>query len=183
MRMFFRLITVGVFVLASLGAADAQAPAGDKDDQFVVTGCVTRAADVRTASPHGPFVWSRGDLYLSSPTLKLKPSETGRPVGTAGTELLTFYWIEDEDDFAKYAGQQVEVVGELSNQLQKGEVEIERHDNVIEVEFDVNGREATAHIPTPWLGPAAGDKEFEFDVVVRTVDVEKVTVMGACASR
>lgn len=38
-------------------------------------------------------------------------------------------------------------------------------------------------IARAWLGPATGSKDAEFDVAVRTVDVEKVTVLGSCASR
>jgi len=159
----------------------AQERAGDKDDQIVVTGCVTRAADVRTISPHGPFVWSKGDFYLASPVVKGKPSGTGTAVGTTGTNRLLFYWIDDDDDFARYDRHQVEVVGELSDELEKGEVEVKHRDNAVEIEFDVRNREALARIPVSWFGTRLRDNEF--DVAVRAVDVEKVTVLGACAGR
>ena len=45
---------------------------------------VNRADGVRTAGPHSMMVWSKGDVYLSSPSASIKPSETARPVGTAG---------------------------------------------------------------------------------------------------
>lgn len=166
--------------------AAAQTPAGDTDDQFVVTGCVTPSRDVRIGTgPHSLFVWSRGDVYLASPSTNFKPSETARPVGTSGAFIPVFYWIDDENDFAKYAGQRVEIVGELGQELKKGEIEI-RHDNgSTELEFEVGGREAKARVPRAWFGPALreGSQEFEADVMVRTVDVEKVTVLGPCPTR
>ena len=114
-----------ILTLAASSASAQTRPAGDKDDQFVITGCVMRAKDARTAEPHSMMVWSKGDVYLSSPATRVKPSETARPVGTAGAPGTVFYWLDDEDDFAKYAGQRVEIVGELSDEIDHGEIEIE----------------------------------------------------------
>ena len=160
----------------------AQAPAGDKDDQFVARGCVMKTTDIRADVPQSLFLWSRGDVYLAYPDTRFRPTETGRPVGTSGTLTPVFYWIDDENDFAKYAGQRVEIVGELSDDLAKGEIEIEPKDGFTEIEFDVKGRSATARVPSDWLGPSRGAQDAEFDVVVRTVDVEKVTPLGACTA-
>lgn len=165
-------------------AADAQTRgAGDRDDQFVVTGCVTPTADFRSAGPQTLFVWSRGDVYLAFPDVRVKPSETARPVGTTGVLMPVFYWIDDENDFAEHVGQHVEIVGELSDELREGEIEIEHEGDFAEIKFDAGRREATARIPTAWFGPATRGRDIERDVVVRTVDVEKVTVLGACKAR
>ena len=110
-------------ILSQLPApARAQAPAGDRDDQFVVTGCVTAATDVRMSGPQSMFVWSRGDVYLASPRVGLRPSETAVAVGTTGRLMPIFYWIDDENDFAKHVGQRVEIFGELSGRLAEGEL-------------------------------------------------------------
>jgi hypothetical protein len=177
-----------LFLMATLLAAvpcvaTAQAPAGDTDDQFVATGCVTRTGDVRSAGPHSILVWSRGDVYLSSVDVRFRPSETARPVGTTGVFMPVFYWLDDEDDFARYVGQRVEIVGELSDELREGEVEFDHEGDFTEIEFDTGGREAKARVPTSWLGPQTRGRDFDIDVMVRTVDVEKVTVLGACAAR
>lgn len=177
-----KLFLAGALVLVLTGTASAQ-QAGDKDDQFVITGCVMRSADARTAGPHSMFVWSKGDVYLASPTAKIKPSEAAKPIGTTGTQIPVFYWLDDENDFAKYAGQWVEIVGELSDALDAAEIELEHKGDFTEIEFDAGGREANARIPTSWLGPATRGKDAEFDVAVRTVDVENVTVMGPCTTR
>ena len=129
------------------------------------------------------FVWSKGDVYLASPSVRVKPSETAGPIGTAGTLSRVFYWLDDENDFAKYTGQRVEIVGELSDELDDAEIEIEHKGDFTEIEFDAGGREATARIPTSWLGPSTRGKDIHADVAVRTVDVEHVTVMGPCTTR
>jgi hypothetical protein len=165
-------------------ATDAQTPAaGDHDDQLVVTGCVTRSTDVRGVGPQSIFLWSRGDVYLASPDVRFRPSEAARPVGTAGVFIPIVYWIDDEDDFAKHVGNRVEIVGEIDDEIEKGELEFEHEGDVTEIEFAVNGREANAKIPTAWLGPQTQGRDVDLDVRVRTVDVEKVTVLGSCTAR
>lgn len=180
-----KLFLAGALILVSAGTASAQQgrAAGDKDDQFVITGCVMRSGDFRSAPAQSMFVWSRGDVYLASPSTRVKPSETARPIGTTGTQKPVFYWLDDENDFAKYVGQRVEIVGELSDELDDAEIELENKGEFTEIEFDAGGREATARIPTSWLGPSTRGRDIEVDVSVRTVDVEKVTVMGPCTTR
>ena len=164
-------------------SASAQARSGDKDDQFVVSGCVTPSRDVRIGTgPQSLFIWSRGDVYLGSPTGNFKPSE---PVGTTGRFIPVFYWIDDENDFAKHVGQRVEIVGEMSGNVRKGELEIKHDNGFTELEFEVGGREATARVPRAWFGPTVREnaQDADLDVLVRTVDVEKVTVLGPCPTR
>jgi hypothetical protein len=172
-----------VLMLAASGASAQTQPAGDKDDQFVITGCVTRSADVRTAEPHSMMVWSKGDVYLASPSTRVKPSETAGPAGTAGAPGTVFYWLDDENDFAKYAGQRVEIIGELSDEIDHADIEMKTEEDFTEVVFDAGGRESKARIPTSWLGPAVRGRDFEADIAFRSVDVEKVNLLGPCTSR
>ena len=181
MGSFSKFLLAGALVVIASPAAAQQPPAGDKDDQIVITGCVVRSGERNTNGPRSLLVWSRGDVYLESAATQTRPSERGGlPVGTAGTREVMFYWIDDENDLKKYAGQQVEIVGELSDRLEKGELEVAHEGAFTELEFEVDGREAEARVPSQWLGPFTPGKDAEFDVVVRTVDVEKVTPMGAC---
>ena len=173
-------LAAGLATMFLAPAAAQQAPAGDKDDQLVVTGCVMRSGEDNTSGPRSLLVWSRGDLYLESAATVTRPSE---PVGTAGRGEMIFYWIDDENDLAKFAGQRVEIVGELSDKLQKGEFEVENKGPFTEIEFEVNSREAKVQVPSSWLGPQTAAKDSEFEILVRTVDVEKVTPLGACGSR
>jgi len=182
-KLFLAAFLAAIFSLDA-GPASAQGrTAGDTDDQFVISGCVMRSQDARTAEPHSMMVWSKGDVYLSAPSARVKPSETARPIGTAGAPGTTFYWLDDEDDFAKYAGQRVEIVGELSDEIDHGEIEMETRGDFTEVQFEAGGREASARIPTSWFGPAARGKDLEADIVFRAVDVEKVSPLGPCTGR
>lgn len=175
------LFAAALVVLASPAAAQ-QPPAGDKDDQVVITGCVMRTGERNTSGPRSLLVWSRGDVYLESAIVQTRPSETGGlATGTAGRHEVLFYWIDDENDLVQHAGQRVEIVGELSSELDKGEFEVNHKGPFTEIEFDVGGREAKVQVPSSWLGPLTPGKDAEFDVLVRTVDVEKVTALGACS--
>jgi hypothetical protein len=126
-------------------------------------------------------VWSRGDVYLESATTNIKPSAASDPVGTSGLHEVVFYWIDDENDLKAHAGRQVEIVGELSDELDKGEFEIDQKEPFTEIEFKVDGREAKVQVPSGWLGPATPGKDAEFDILVRTIDVEKVNDVGNCS--
>lgn len=182
MESLSRLVATAALAAAvTLPAAAHQSRAGDKDDQMVITGCVTRSGAQNSAGPRSLLVWSRGDVYLDQSSIAMpKPSQAAeRPVATAGFEEVVLYWLDDEDDFARYAGNRVEIVGEMSGDLDKGEIEVEDKGPFTELEFDVDGRETTVHVPTSWL--MIPEKKKDFDVVVRTIDVEKVTVLGPCS--
>jgi hypothetical protein len=160
-------------------AAGAQAQVADPDDQFVVQGCVMLTSDFQ---PNGTplFVLSRG-LYLKSPDTQLRPGDAR---ASDGTHMLVpvFYWIddEDEDEVARFIGQRVEVVGALTDDLDKGKIDIDHHGDFTDIEFKVNGDKVQVRVLRAWLGPAAADEDAEFDVAVRTVDVERVTPLGPC---
>ena len=171
---------------ALTGAAAAQTKntrntVGDRNDQLVITGCVMRGIENNTQGPRSMLVWSRGDVYLETATTEFKPSDTiDRAIGTGGIHAPVFYWIDDEDDFGKYVGSQVEIVGELSERLKKGDVELRKKGAFTEIEFDAGGKEAKARVPSQWLAPDTPAKNVRYDVVVRMVDVEKVTPLGPC---
>ena len=178
-----KLLSVAALAaVVAVPVAGQQARSGDKDDQVVITGCVMKAGDDKTSGPRSMLVWSRGNLYLESATTQVKLSETGGlPVGTAGTHDVVFYWIDDENDLKAHAGHRVEIIGELSSELKKGEFEVEHGSPFSEIEFKVGSREAKVQVPSVWLGPATAGKDSEFDILVRTVDVEKVNMLGTCS--
>lgn len=179
MSRYSKLFCAAAIATAMAGTAAAQQPkpVGDKDDQVVIRGCVMKAGEHRKEGPRTLLVWSRGDVYLDSAKIDLKPSEVG---GVAQPAVPVFYWINDENDVAKYVGKRVEVVGELGDQLKKGELEIQHAADYTKVEFEAAGKKASARIPTAWLGPAP-KKDNELEIIVRMVDVEKVNVLpDAC---
>lgn len=163
------------FVLSA--AAGAQAQVADHDDQFVVQGCVMLTSDFR---PGGTplFVLSHG-VYLWSPDTQLRPGDARASDGTH-VFVPVFYWIEDEDEVARFIGQRVEVVGALTDDLDKGKIDIDHQGDFTDIEFKVNGDKVQVRVLRAWLGPAAVDEDAEFDIAVRTVDVERVTPLGPC---
>jgi hypothetical protein len=160
-------------MVASLGAQ--QPTVAIDDDDITIRGCV-RQVDIRTTTPL-MLVWSRGDLMMVGAT-----SEFGapNPIATTGLAGRVFYWLDDDEDLAKHIGQQIEVKGELED-IEKGKIEIERDGAFTEIELELDGKEEKARVPTSWLGVPNGDKDREFDIVARHVDVEHVRVLGACA--
>src|SRR5688500_5823227 len=127
-----------LFAAVAVPLAAQQRPAGDNDDQLVITGCVMRSPESSASlTPRSLLVWSKGDVFFDVAATDIKPSEVGGiPVGTTGKAAPIFFWIDDEDDFAKYVGQRVEIVGELSNDLSKGEFEVNHQRDFTEIEID-----------------------------------------------
>jgi hypothetical protein len=167
---------------AAARTQDTRKTVGDHDDQIVISGCVMRGIEHNTQGPRSMLVWSKGDVYLETATTQFKPADTiDTPIGTGGAHAPVFYWIDDEDDFGKYLGSQVEIVGELRDRLKKGAVELRKKGAFTEIEFDAGGKEAKARVPSQWLAPDTPSKNSRFDVIVRTVDVETVTPLGPCA--
>ena len=184
MPVYPKLFFGAAMITLAAGSASAQVTlAGDHDDQFVITGCVMPGAGARTAESYSMMVWSKGDVYLASPATRVKPTEPEHPIGTTGVLGRVFYWLDDEDDFARYAGQRVEIVGELSDEIDHGEIEIETEGDFTRVEFDAGGHEAKARIPTSWFGPTLRGRDLEADIAFRTVDVERVNPLGPCTTR
>jgi hypothetical protein len=156
--------------------AGTQAQVGDHDDQLVVQGCVLPTLDFRVGGTPSLFVLSR-TVYLGSP--EFRPTGA-RASGGTGVVVPVFYWIDDEEDIIRFLDQRVEVVGELTDDLDKGEIDINHHGDSTEIEFEVNGDKVQVRVLRAWLGPAFADDDVELDVAVRTVDVERVTPLGPC---
>jgi len=76
----------------------------------------------------------------------------------------------------------VEIKGDLK-EIKKGEIEIERDGAFTKIEMKLDGEKETARVPTSWLGVPVGNKEQEFEIVGRRVDVDDVEVLGACTIR
>jgi hypothetical protein len=158
-----------VCCIATAALAGQQPSVVVNDDDITIRGCVTRAAPEPLESQH-VLVWTRGDIMLSS----AMTVHAGQP---AAVVQRVFYWLEDEDDLARHVGQMVEVKGELGS-FETGELEIERDGAFTNIELELDGKTEKARVPTAWLGPAR--TEGEFDIAMRKVDVDDVTVVGPC---
>ena len=139
------------------------------DDDITITGCITRVS-LASGIPD-LLVWSRSDIMLAGAVAV----GAQVPIGTTGLGGRTFLWLDE--DLSGYVGQRLEIEAELKG-IEKGEIEIDRHGDVTDIELDLKGREEKARIPTAWLGAGALDAEFE--IVAHRVDVEHVRVLGSC---
>ena len=155
--------------VAAAAAASQQTAVTVRGDDITIRGCVSRVQPASIGSAP-MLVWSRGDIMLGNASALNAAQLTDR----------VFYWLDDDEDLAKHMGQMIEVKGDLGD-FEKGEVEIDRDGEFTEIELKLDGKKEKARLPTAWLPVPRG--EGEFDIVARKVDVDKVSVIGACAGR
>jgi hypothetical protein len=155
--------------IATMAAANQQPAVVVNDDDITIRGCVGRVqpGSVTTAPL---LVWTRGDIMLGNASA----------LGTGRLTERVFYWLDDDEDLSKHIGQMIEVKGDLGD-IEKGEVDIERDGDFTKIELKLDGKTEKARVPTAWLGVPRG--EAEFDIVTRKIDVDEVTVIGACPIR
>ena len=144
-------------------------------DNITITGCLARVTGSPSIAPSS-LVWSRGDLMLASAAAA--GANVAVPVGTTGVNGRVFYWLDEEEDLAKYIGKNVRIRGEVDD-FEKGEIEIDRDGDYAEVKLEFDGKEEELRIPMTFLGRGIRD-DVEFDIVARKVDVDDVDVLGPC---
>ena len=152
---------------------------GLEDSDITLKGCLVKgdgdgAGYLLTNTMSEPG-WQR------SADAKVEPSA----VGTTGGFASVFYWLDDNDDLGKNIGHQVEITGDLKGDLKEGEIKLDRKDKWTEMTVKSDGRTMKANVPNASIYPAPGaDKDQDSRVLVRRVDVEKVTMLGAsCGER
>jgi hypothetical protein len=161
-------LTVGLVAIAG-----ANAWAGMPDDKdIVIRGCVTDANAPSVIAP-STLVWSRSDIMLAAAEAR----NTAVPL-----RERIFYWLDDDegDDLKKHRGQRVEIEGELED-FEKGTIKVDRKDDYTKVKLDLDGKTEEAKVPSAWLNEWT-DKDREFEIVGRRIDVKKVKVLGSCGA-
>jgi hypothetical protein len=163
------LATIGLSFAFGVAAAAAQQPSVRvHGDDITIRGCVGRSAP-GSGLAQPTLVWTRSDIMLSN----------AMSVQAGGQTSLTdkvFYWLEDEEDLAKYVGQQVEIKGDLGD-FKKGEIELKRDGEFTNIEMKLGGKKEKARVPTAWLGTR---DQGDVTIVSRKIDVDKVKKLGAC---
>ena len=170
-RVFATLFAVGLS--APLVAQQPVTVAANRDDKVTVVGCVIKG--------DGGYVLANlEDSWVSSSA----GSRAATVTSASNVAGRTFYWLTDDDDLEKYAGQRVEVGGKLDNEIDKGKISVEREDGMIQIEFDAEGeRKVKVKVPdVPTMaGPAvtASDREKTYRVAIRKIDVNSVKVVAS----
>jgi hypothetical protein len=189
---FPRTLAVSALAATLLSpAAIGDAAAARANDKVKITGCVIRTNDQGSGGNRSLVVWSRGDVVFSNAVVEFEPAsdskEVARVVGTSGGGIPIFYWLDDEDDLSKHVGQSVELTGELDNDFESGEIKFDRKGEFTEIEFEADGKEVKARVPTAML-TNANDKESDkddrkYNIVVRRVDVDDVKMLSASCNK
>jgi hypothetical protein len=165
---FTVLLIVWVVPLSNLRAGSVQ----DTNTKMTLTGCL---------------IGGEGDDGYLLTNMTANPRERASsgavapgPVGTAGTAATTLYWLEDDDELEPHVGHRVEVQGELTGDVEEGEIEIEREDSWTELRIQSDGRDLTVRVPhSVVVMPPRSDSEQKVDVLVRKVDVDRVRMLAA----
>lgn len=156
-----------------LAAQQPVAVPADSNDEVRVVGCVVKGD---------------GGSLLSTDGIAA-PGVTGGSAAstvTSATKVAgrVFFWLDDDDDIDEHAGRTVAVVGELEDDIDQGEISVEREDGLVEIEFKAEGeRKVTVKVPdNRFVGgrsEAVGDREKDYRVVIRKIDVESVEVLSS----
>lgn len=174
---------------AAVGATPV--PTGD-DKEVRITGCVIKGEDGYVLSTVGEAVTvetSRTTVGTSGSTTTTTTTtkSTGTPIVPAANQRY-IYWLDDDDDLLEnHAGQRVEVIGEIEGDIERGEIEIERENNMIELEIQAKGEKITVKLPdTPAANNAAvgtsgivTDEPQDIPFKVRKFDVDSVKMIAS----
>jgi hypothetical protein len=164
-------------------------PTGD-DKEVMLTGCVVKG--------EGGYVLSTIGEGITVQTSKTTVGTTGTTTTTTTTTTAPapaipppgqriIYWLDDDgDELEDHAGKRVELTGEIEGDIEAGEIEIERENNMIELEIEAKGKKITVMLPdTPAANNAAvgtsgivRDEPQEIPFRVRKFDVKKVKVIS-----
>lgn len=126
--------------LAAQQAAVGTQPVPTGDDEKVrITGCVIKGEDGYVLSAIGEAVTVRTERTTvgtsgSTTTTTTTTTTTGAPAAApAGQRYI--YWLDDADDIEDHAGRRVELIGEIEDDIDRSEIQIERGDGMIELEI------------------------------------------------
>jgi hypothetical protein len=170
-------VVAGLFMCAlglSTSLSAAAAARGQDDKDVTLKGCLVKGEGdgsgyLLTNTPAEPD-WQR------SADTNLQPGA----VGTSGGFESVFYWLDGDNDLKTNIGHQVEIRGDLKGDLKDGEIRIDRKDNWTELTVKSDGRSMKANVPNASMFPSPREeKDRKVHVLVRKVDVEKVTMLSA----
>jgi hypothetical protein len=160
--------------LVSQANAD-QTSVRDDDRKVTLVGCAVKG----TGDGDG-FLLANNVEQTTMTTVAQNASGGATVSSTTATQMgaaRIIYWLDDDDDVtARLMGQLIEVTGEIEGDVERGKIEIERENGMIELEINADGRKANvklADVPSA-VGTAGSvrDRERELTYTVRKLDVK-----------
>jgi hypothetical protein len=189
-----------VFALGLSGAVAAQQAAA-VGAQPILEG------ERKNVTLNGCVVKGDGGYVLSTIGEGFTVESSRTTVGTSGTTTTTttrtttpsspvipapdqrfIYWLDDDDDeLEKHLGERVEVIGDIKGDVERGEIEVERENEMIELEIKAEGKTITVKLPDTPANSAVGtsgtvtDKPQDIPFKVRKFEVKSVkTIAASC---
>ena len=143
------------------------------DEKVTVVGCVVKG--------DGGYVLTTDAATVPAPTMPAGTTTVASATTVAGR---VFYWLDDDDEIDEHAGQKVELTGELEHDVDQAKIAVERENGSVEIEFKADGeRKVTVKVPdvpsTVGTSGAVGDREKDYRVVIRKIDVKTVKVLAS----
>ena len=167
------LLAAGALAMLPAAFDRTVAAAADEDDVTLV-GCLL--------SGEGDDGYVLTNVADDIPSAR-RGAVTPGPVGTSsGSMMTTFYWLEDDDALKAHVGHRVEIMGDLKDDVDEGEIELDRKDSWTNLHINSDGRDLTVRLPQSIVVLSKTDDDQKFDVLVRRVDVDKVRMIGASCS-
>jgi len=173
--------------LAAQQAAVGATQVARDGDELTLQGCVVKGDGGYVLSGAGPgfVVETTRTTVGTTGTTTTTTTTTTTPAALPAPGSRIIYWLDiddDEDELQNHAGRRVELKGKVEGDVDHGEIEIERENNMIELEIKAKGEEITIKLPdTPASNQAAvgtsgavTDRPQDVQFVVRKLDVKSV---------
>ena len=168
----------GALVVTALaaGSAAARLSAAEGQEKVTVTGCAVRGS----GDGVGFLLANSVEQTTRTTTTPTAAGSTVSSTTTTTSEMKPariLYWLDDDDEeVAKMMGQLVEVTGEVEGDVERGAIQVERENGMVELEIKADGRKANvklADVPSA-VGTSGSvkDREVELPYVVRKLDVK-----------
>ena len=163
---------------AAVGAAEVSRDG----DNITLVGCVVKGEGGYVLSGAGPgFVVQTTRTTVGTSGTTTTTTTTTTPAAALPAEgSRIIYWLDiddDDDELDNHAGRRVELKGKVEGDVDRGEIEIERENNTIELEIKAKGDKITIKLPdTPAANQsgAVTDRPQDVPFVVRKLDVKSV---------
>src|SRR4029453_19608982 len=121
-------------------------PSNNDKKEVTISGCVVKG--------DGGYVLMNVAEETAAAAVAAGTPSSPQPPGTVMPGRV-LYWLDDDDDLQKHAGQKVEVRGELEGDVGRGKISAEREGGLVELEFKVPG-EKKVTVMVPSVPPTAG---------------------------
>jgi hypothetical protein len=179
-------LAMSTAVAAQQAAAVGATPVAVDGKELTLVGCVVKGEGGYVLSGSGPgFTVETTRTTVDSggvTTTTTTTRTTGAPAIPAADQRI-IYWLDDDDnELEEHAGQRVEVKGKVEGDVDRGEIEVERENNMIELEIKAKGDKITIKLPdTPAANQGAvgtsgmvTDRPQDIPFLVRKLDVKSV---------